>query len=262
MRRIFATLVLTLACFAQAATAQTTPAAPSEAVNELSRTAVRLFGEKKYKEALRAAEGALELAEKELGPEHRFVGNMLSNLALIHIANDDRGKAVPLLARLFEIRAKAGAPSLQYERAAVNYYLCALVPQMRGRSTGTKDFRETLDRINEILREDAAAGLGLVPPAAKDEISGGEQTVKAPPVYPDAAKRTRLSGATFIIAEVDEAGRVVKTSSLACSERAPERVFVSVSADAAMRSAFNPLLVRGKPIRFSAVLPYNYYLRP
>ncbi|HYN86586.1 MAG TPA: energy transducer TonB [Pyrinomonadaceae bacterium] len=271
MRRIFATLLLSFLCCApgargQAPAGNASAAAAgspvSERVNELSRTAVRLYGEKKYGEAVSAAKSALELAEKELGREHRFVGRMLSNLALIHIAGDDRGKAVKLLERVFAIRAKAGGPSLDYERAAVNHYLCALLPQVRGRSAGFKDFRDTFDHMNLIFREDAAAGLGLTPPPAKDEISGGEQLVNAAPVYPEAAKRERLSGASFVFAEVDEAGRVAKTASLVCAERAPERVFAAASEDAARRSAFKPLLVRGKPVRFSAVLPYNYYISP
>ena len=70
----------------------------------------RLSRAGKYDESRPAAERALELREKALGPEHPDVAQSLNNLANLYYYKGDYAKAEPLHKRALDIREKALGP--------------------------------------------------------------------------------------------------------------------------------------------------------
>ena len=63
-----------------------------------------------YDDALPLAERALEIAEKELGPDHPYVGHLLNELGLLHLNKGTYTKAQPLYQRALAINQKARGP--------------------------------------------------------------------------------------------------------------------------------------------------------
>ena len=88
---------------------QARPAELEEA-ERLTRRARQLYGEGKYDEAIQAAESALALREKALGPEHPDVAAALNNLAFLYDAKRDYAKAEEVYLRSLAIYEKALGP--------------------------------------------------------------------------------------------------------------------------------------------------------
>lgn len=69
----------------------------------LSVQAVKLFKEKKYKEAIPAAEKVVSLRERELGANHIKTGEALRNLGYIRQANGDKKEAEEVLEKAIAV---------------------------------------------------------------------------------------------------------------------------------------------------------------
>ena len=70
----------------------------------------QLYEAGKYAEAVPLAQRAVELAEKQFGPEHPDVATSLNNIALIYQAQGRYAEAEPLLKRSLAIREKTLGP--------------------------------------------------------------------------------------------------------------------------------------------------------
>jgi CHAT domain-containing protein len=114
----------------------------------------RLFRAGKYDESRPAAERALELREKALGPEHPDVAQSLHNLALIYRFKGDYAKAEPLFQRALAIWEKALGP--EHPDIAESLNLLARLYEAKGDLTLAVTFQS---RANEVSERNIALNL-------------------------------------------------------------------------------------------------------
>jgi protein TonB len=76
-----------------------------------------------------------------------------------------------------------------------------------------------------------------------------------PPIYPEAARRLRMSGLVTVEVIVDETGKVI--SAVATSGPAPLR---EVAVQAALRARFSPTKLSGQPVKVSGMINYKFAL--
>ena len=239
-----------------AASPQATPTpAESDEAKKLSQQAVELYAEGKYDEALPLARRATELAEKTYGPDHRFTGSTLANLAIIHIGKKQLKEAPALYERVLAIREKSGGPSLRYEATALETYACLLALKANGKITDDVDSR--LKRIDLVAREDSIIAQGFAPPFGKDDLAGGKAVSKPAPRYPEAARASRASGSIVMRVDIDETGAVTKVKALDCTVE----VLRKPSEEAVSKARFEPTLLKGKPVRVSGLITYNFHVQ-
>jgi protein TonB len=90
-------------------------------------------------------------------------------------------------------------------------------------------------------------------------ISGGVLNGTAislpPPVYPDAAKRTRTQGIVTVDVVLDETGKVISAN--ASSGPAMLR---DAAVQAALKARFSPTKLSGQPVKVSGVINYKFTL--
>lgn len=112
MKKIYIAVLIAL-CLTFKASAQTTAAAEQspelKEAGDLSAQVVRLYGEKKYDEALPLAKRALKIREDKLGASNPLVASALTNLAELYLAKEKPGDAEPLYQRALSIYEKAQA---------------------------------------------------------------------------------------------------------------------------------------------------------
>src|SRR2546423_14623322 len=101
-------ILLLLTCPAGAQTTDEQSPELKEA-NDLSSQVVRLFGEKRYDEALPLAKRVLKIREEKLPPSSTRIAAALTNLAEIYLAKDKPGDAEPLYQRALAIYEKSQA---------------------------------------------------------------------------------------------------------------------------------------------------------
>jgi CHAT domain-containing protein/Tfp pilus assembly protein PilF len=95
-------------------------------IDDLSQQVGELYRAGKYPEAIRVADRALALSEKNLGPNHPETLNALSNLGGMYQEQGDYAKAEPLYLRALAIREKAFGPgdsnvAISFNNLAVLY---------------------------------------------------------------------------------------------------------------------------------------------
>jgi len=92
-------------------------------------------------------------------------------------------------------------------------------------------------------------------------VSGGVLNGTAislpPPVYPDAARRSRTSGVVTVEVVLDETGKVVSAN--ATSGPALLR---DAAIQAARKARFSPTKLSGQPVKVSGVINYKFALAP
>jgi CHAT domain-containing protein/Tfp pilus assembly protein PilF len=87
---------------------------------KLYKKASDLSGAGKYDEALPYFEGALEIRERRLGPDHSDVSQAINGLAAIHYYKGEYSKAAPLYQRALAIREKSLGPEHPDVAASLN----------------------------------------------------------------------------------------------------------------------------------------------
>ena len=80
----------------------------------------QLYEAGKYADAVLLAQSALELAEKQFGPEHPNVARSLNNLAVLYNAQGLYGEAEPLHKRALAIVEKTLGPEHPYVATSLN----------------------------------------------------------------------------------------------------------------------------------------------
>jgi tetratricopeptide (TPR) repeat protein len=83
---------------------------PDETAAALTERAAAHISKGEYQKALPLLQRALEIREKELGPEHPATATSLNNLAMLYDAMGNYQKALPLLQRALKIREKQLGP--------------------------------------------------------------------------------------------------------------------------------------------------------
>lgn len=103
-RIAFPVLIAVLICLLQ--TGPVAAQADAE-IDALNRQAAELYQSKKYGEAMRPAQQALELAEQRFGPNHKHVGTLAGNLGLLQWQQNHHKEAEQLFFRAVTILEKA-----------------------------------------------------------------------------------------------------------------------------------------------------------
>jgi protein TonB len=76
------------------------------------------------------------------------------------------------------------------------------------------------------------------------------------PIYPDAAKRSRMSGVVEVEVLIDVSGKVISAKAV----RGPG--MLQQAAEMAARQArFTPTLLSGQPMKVVGVISYNFTLK-
>ncbi|HVF24054.1 MAG TPA: TonB family protein [Pyrinomonadaceae bacterium] len=92
-------------------------------------------------------------------------------------------------------------------------------------------------------------------------VSGGVLNGTAinlpPPVYPDAAKRMRVSGTVTVDVILDETGKVVSAN----ATNGPA-ILRDAAIQAALKARFSPTKLSGQPVKVSGVINYKFALVP
>ncbi|MDQ2974304.1 MAG: TonB family protein [Acidobacteriota bacterium] len=145
------------------------------------------------------------------------------------------------------------------------------------KSAGLPSARVSSDKLNNMaevdagnLRSNTSAQPPVVrldsepPPAARPKpilrpVTGGVlngTAISLPaPMYPETARRLRMSGLVTVEVIVDETGKVI--SAQATSGPAALR---EVAAQAAMRAKFSPTKLSGQPVKVSGLITYKFSL--
>lgn len=328
MSKALMTLCL-LACAAAPLRAQGGDAAARAEIEGLNKAVVKLFGERKFDEALGPAKRALSLSEKAFGDRDELVAVSLNNLAKVHAAAGRAGdaerlyrRALSVYERLFapddlrvapvldslgllavtagndpkaaaahfkralEVRVKAlggeheevlmsvanlaGAYSLMRDAARVEPLLKYVV-EARERALPADDPKllDALQSYSCFLRR-----TGRAPEAERFEGRAfsvlAEQAGGGPLVVPSGLALCRVTamalpdftsrllggvtrgGTVRVEVVVDDAGKVVSAKAL----DGPTDLRAS-STQAASRTRFAPLLLKGKAVGFTTVLTYT-----
>ena len=90
-------------------------------------------------------------------------------------------------------------------------------------------------------------------------VSGGALNGTAvslpPPIYPEAAKRMRVSGIVSVDVILDETGKVV-----AATASSGPTILRDAAVQAAMKAKFSPTKLSGQPVKVSGVINYKFAL--
>jgi periplasmic protein TonB len=106
---------------------------------------------------------------------------------------------------------------------------------------------------------DSEPPTSLSPTLALSPVSGGVLNGTAlnlpSPLYPDNARRMRISGIVSVDVVLDETGKVI----FAQATRGPVPLR-DAAVQAALRARFSPTMLSGRPVRVSGVINYNFAL--
>jgi TonB family protein len=86
-------------------------------------------------------------------------------------------------------------------------------------------------------------------------VLNGMALSKPQPAYPTVAKSAASSGTVFVRVLVNEEGRVVSAEA-----ESGHPLLRQAAETAALRARFEPVLLSGRPVKFSGVLSYNFGL--
>ena len=121
--------------------------AQSEALDKADRQGQALYQAGRYGEAIPFYEKALQLSEREFGPEHPKVATSLNNLALLYDAQGRYGDAEPLYKRSLAIREKALGPD--HPNVATSLTNLAELYRAQGRYADAEPLYKRALAINE-----------------------------------------------------------------------------------------------------------------
>lgn len=114
--KLLTIFILILTTFTISFSQEAQPAKESSEAERLAGETVKLFQQKKYDEALTAAEKALAAAESSLGKHHIFLGNLWRNLAYIQVRREKQKEAEKAFKSALEIYEKNQPLSLANEK--------------------------------------------------------------------------------------------------------------------------------------------------
>jgi tetratricopeptide (TPR) repeat protein len=97
--------------------------AQSDEWNRLYQEALSLREEGDYKRATEVAQRALELGERELGPNHPDVAQSLNNLAELYRAQGQYAQAEPLYKQALAMRQKSLGPDQPSLATSLNSFV-------------------------------------------------------------------------------------------------------------------------------------------
>ena len=86
-------------------------------------------------------------------------------------------------------------------------------------------------------------------------VLNGTAITLPPPIYPEAAKRMRVSGVVSIDVVLDESGKVVSANATSGPS-----ILREAAVQAALKARFSPTKLSGQPVKVSGVINYKFAL--
>ena len=236
------------ALYARALAAQekTDGADSPKAADAIENLAWARYGLGKVSEATSMFERALAIREKALGPFHADTGHALYNLARLHEKQGRPDKSLPFFQRALEVKEKALGPNHKEVGVLLDNYACAL-----NQAGKEKEADELQKRAYTILRGDELRTEKIAPVASG--VLKGKIIERHTPIYPEAARRARITGRMIVEVKVDETGKVIE----ARAKCGPD-IFVNESVEAARRWRFTPTTLGGQPVKVIGTITFNY----
>ena len=96
----------------------------------------------------------------------------------------------------------------------------------------------------------------ILKPISGGVLNGSAISLPAP-IYPDAAKRMRISGTIVVEVVIDETGKVI-----AAKASGGPASLADAAVNAALRARFSPTKLSGQPVKVSGVINYKFSLTP
>ncbi|HSE25193.1 MAG TPA: TonB family protein [Pyrinomonadaceae bacterium] len=96
----------------------------------------------------------------------------------------------------------------------------------------------------------------ILKPVSGGVLNGTALSLPAP-VYPDTAKRMRISGVVMVEVILDETGKVV-----AANATGGPTLLREAATQAAMKARFSPTKLSGQPVKVSGIINYKFALAP
>ncbi|HSB10181.1 MAG TPA: TonB family protein [Blastocatellia bacterium] len=254
----------------------------ASALNNLAYIYLSKF---QYAEAEPLYRRSLSILEKKFGNDSKNLIPTIESLALIHFAQKDFGGSEKFYLRGLTIREKAFGPDhpevtrslIQlarfYDRMekfsrSLEYYKRSLAIEEKVLGPNSPGLVELLEncacalmfngKIPEaMLYRDRAAKLRGAPPSTPVNrgVLQGSAILRVEPLYPDDARRHRVSGSVVVEVTVDECGLVINTRPLSGPgelRRAAE--------DAARQWRFAPTKLVGVPVKIIGTITFNFNL--
>jgi TonB family protein len=233
---------------------EASPQAPELAEAEkLNGEVILLFKKGKYDEALPLAARVVAITEKILGPDHPHLASALRNLAEIQVAKGKREDGLTTYRRYLSIHEKLLGADNPKLIDALDRYLCLLAV------SGQRD--EALEVEKRLYKLDNGFEYGeSLDQSGKKVTSGrlliGRMIGSLAQIYPDEAKRARLTGSVVMKITADETGKVIAVKTL-CGHPT-----LAKAAEGTIRKArFTPRLVSGKPVKDIGVVIFDFSMQ-
>ncbi|HEV3467780.1 MAG TPA: TonB family protein [Pyrinomonadaceae bacterium] len=241
---------------AAAAPARQTAAQPAEAseADDLDRQAIELYREGKFDDALRRAERAVALRRPAPGPDGALLANSLGNLAELLYVKRKYKEAEAALREQLAIYEKVPRGREERMAGALNRLVCLL--NARGRWDDLLDAQKRLFKVDNGFEFDPSMTPRSKAEQARGGLIGGRVKAQPRPRYPVEARAARVTGAVVLKVTVDEAGAVEAVTPL-CGPPPLARG----AAESASQARYEPLVVGGKPVKFTGVVIYRYTLQ-
>ncbi len=199
------------------------------------------YGDGDTGKAQRCLQRALTIRETSLGSESKPVGETLFVLGQFYQKIGNAGKAVEFYRRAISINEKWLAPDDPAFRELLEKCSCALT------QIGKKQEAEEM-RTRSFNRQ-------LGPTTRRDLVLQGHAVFRAEPLYPEAAKKERVSGTVIVEVTVDETGNVIGTRAVCGPD-----LLVPAAVEAARNWRFSPTMLSGVPVKVIGTITFNFNL--
>lgn len=219
--KVLSLLILSTLLFVNSFNSSQEPPELQEA-DKLNESAVKLYNQGKFHEALPLAKRALEIRDKLLPRTDPRISSSLTNLGEIYIAQKDYKPAREVFQRLLQIQEEVFGP----------------------------------EDVNLAFIRKQFSGADSVDTEPVTVLNGRALSLPQPE-YPAARAQRRLSGTVIVKVQIDESGAVIEAADIC---KGP--LFLSEAAVAAARKArFSPTKINGQPIKIGGVIQYNFTRR-
>jgi len=184
---------------------------------------------------------ALAINEKRFGAESLETGRSLESLGGFYETTQDYKKAADFYGRSLAIKEKVLQPA---DRQIANLlYKCGCTLKEVGQQAKGQAY---LDRAERIVPSSPPLNQGVIQ---------GTAVERAQPLYPEDARRAKISGKVVVEVVVDQCGRVVKASKVSGrNELAPAAIV------AAEHWRFNPTTMMDMPVKVIGTITFNFTL--
>ena len=239
-----------------------------------------------YNSAKQAFERLLPILEEKFGPTDLNLASTLDMLAAVYYRLVDMSKAEIMYQRAVEVREKAfGAENVevaeplfalgQFYRFRKKYDLALSsykrVLSIYWKTPGVNEaaferarngfyclaYDSNNPEINKEMEQYKKLFSPTAPLAEPPQVINGRALSLGRPEYPDEARALGLSGTVYVLATIDETGKVIKAIDMC--QGLPYLSEASVKA--AFKSRFTPTKLSGMPVKVTGLIQYNFVRR-